>query len=153
LSAKVAEQQLQLQAALKAKLKAEAASVKAECEALRSATIWYKDQLAKVKAEQSAAQQVIETAEAEWTRQTQDHETAKNQIELMSLCNQLIKNSVLVEESLQIASTNQDAHVRESADSYKASRHHPARRRSREFVRRWTSSKVSPQYHVNSALV
>jgi hypothetical protein len=47
LSAKVAEQQLLLQAALKAKLEAEAAvaSIKAECEAVRSENCWYKDQL------------------------------------------------------------------------------------------------------------
>jgi hypothetical protein len=42
LSANVAEQQLQLQAALKAKLKAAVASVKSECEALRSAKSWHK---------------------------------------------------------------------------------------------------------------
>jgi hypothetical protein len=133
LSAKVAEQQSQLQATLKAKLEAEAevASVKAECEALRSEKSWYKNQLAKVQAERSAAQQVTASAAAEWTRQTPDQETAKNQEELVSLCNQLMKNPVLVEESLQVASTKQDEHVRESADSYKTRRHHPARRRSR----------------------
>jgi hypothetical protein len=134
LSAKVAEQQSQLQAALKAKLEAEAevASVKAECEVLRSEKNWYKNKLAKVKAERSAAQQVTDAyAAAEWTTQTPDQETAKNQVELVSLCNKLVKNSVLVEESLQAASTKQDAHVRESADSYKTRRHHPARRRSR----------------------
>jgi hypothetical protein len=46
LSAKLAEQQIQLQAALEAKVEAEAA--------LASARIWYKDQLAKVQAEWSA---------------------------------------------------------------------------------------------------
>jgi hypothetical protein len=114
---------------LKTKLEAEAAvaSVIAECEALRSGKSWYKGQLAKVQAERSAAQQVTEIAAVEWTGQVPDLETANNQVELVTLCNQLMKNSVLVEVSSQIASTMQDAYVRESADSYKTSRHHPAR--------------------------
>jgi hypothetical protein len=97
LSAKSAEQQSQLQAALKAKLEAETAvaSLKAECEALRSEKSWYKNQLAKVQAERSAAQQVTASAAAEWTTQTPEQETAKNQVELVSLCNKLVNNSVL----------------------------------------------------------
>jgi hypothetical protein len=56
LTAKVTEQQVQLEAALKAKLEAEAA--------IASAKSWYKDQLTKVQAEWSATQPVIASAAA-----------------------------------------------------------------------------------------
>jgi hypothetical protein len=110
---------------LKAKLEAEAA--------IASEKSWYKDQLTKVQAEWSATQPVIASAAAatEWTRETSDPETVKNQAELVLFCNQFIKDLVSDEKPLQVASTNQNTHVKVPVDSNKLGTQHPARRRGR----------------------
>jgi predicted nucleic acid-binding Zn-ribbon protein len=82
LRAKVAEQHSELQVALQAKLQAEAttASARAECEALRSSQIWYKDQLAKAQAARSAAQQQAASSAAELATKESNLENLRVQI-------------------------------------------------------------------------